>query len=120
MAVEVGQRVSPGQPLMPLVQDGIWVVANFKETQMNRIRTGQTVKITVDAFPGKVFTAHVESLSPGAGAIFALLPPDNATGNFTKVVQRIPVKIVFDPDSLKGYEDLMAPGMSVIVKVKVQ
>jgi membrane fusion protein (multidrug efflux system) len=120
VSVDVGQRISPGQPLIPLVQDGIWIVANFKETQMDRIRIGQTVTVKVDAFPGKVFQAHVESMSPGSGATFALLPPDNATGNFTKVIQRIPVKIVFDQSALQGYEDLLTPGMSVIVRVKVK
>jgi membrane fusion protein (multidrug efflux system) len=119
-SVEVGQRVAPAQPLLALVQDGLWIVANFKETQVDRIKPGQAVEVRVDTYRGKVFSARVDSISPASGAMFALLPPENASGNFTKVVQRIPVKIVFDPDALAGYEDLLVPGMSVIVKVKVQ
>jgi len=119
VGVQVGQRVSANQPLMPLVLDGLWVVANFKETQADRIRPGLPAEIRVDAYPGKVFAGHVDSLSPASGAIFALLPPENATGNFTKVVQRIPVKIVFEPGALAGYEDLLEPGMSVMVRVVV-
>jgi len=118
-AVEVGMRIVPSQPLMALVQDNVWVVANFKETQIDRMRPGMPVAVHVDTFPGKVFAAHVDSLSPASGAVFALLPPENATGNYTKVVQRIPVKIVFEPGVLSGYEDLLRPGMSVIVRVKV-
>ena len=119
ISVEAGQRVTAGQPLTSLVKDEVWVIANFKETQMNRIRLGMPVAVRVDAFPGIVFAAHVDSISPASGATFALLPPDNATGNFTKVIQRIPVKIVFEPGELAGYEDLLAPGMSVMVKVRV-
>jgi membrane fusion protein (multidrug efflux system) len=119
VAVQVGQRVSAGQPLMPLVLDGLWVVANFKETQVDRIRPGLPTEIRVDAYPGRVFAGHVDSISPASGATFALLPPENATGNFTKVVQRIPVKIMFEPGALAGYEDLLEPGMSVTVRVVV-
>jgi membrane fusion protein (multidrug efflux system) len=119
-AVQVGQQVSAGQPLLALVPDRLWVVANFKETQLANLRPGQPVTIKVDTFPGKVFAAHVDSLSPASGSMFALLPPENASGNFTKVVQRIPVKITFEPEALAGYEDLLRPGMSVIVKVKVR
>ncbi|MFH1676111.1 MAG: HlyD family secretion protein [bacterium] len=117
MSVQVGQRISPGQPLAPLVPDDIWVVANFKETQLARIRPGANTTIRVDAFRGKTFTGHVESLSPASGATFALLPPENASGNFTKVVQRFPVIIVFEPDTLGDYFGLLEPGMSVVVKV---
>lgn len=117
--VEVGNQVERGQALMSVVSDDKWVVANFKETQLARMKPGQEVEIKVDAFPGKKFTGHVNSMSPASGAQFALLPPDNATGNFTKVVQRIQVKITFDKESIKGYEDLIAPGMSVIPAVKV-
>jgi membrane fusion protein, multidrug efflux system len=117
MAAEAGQRVTAGQPLMPIVEDVVYVIANFKETQMDKIRPGLGVEIKVDAFPGRIFQAHVDSISPASGSIFALLPPENASGNFTKVVQRIPVKIVFDEGSLEGYQDLLEPGMSVIVKV---
>jgi len=119
VSVQVGQRISTGQPLLALVLPDIWVVANFKETQMDRIRPGLPVDIRVDAYPGKVFPGRVDSLSPASGATFALLPPENATGNFTKVVQRIPVKIVFDPGTLAGYEELLEPGMSVVVKVRI-
>jgi len=89
----------------------IWVIANYKETQMTHVRLGLPARITVDAFPDLVLAGHVESWSPGAGSTFALLPPDNATGNFTKVVQRIPVKIALDSDPALGA--LVRPGMSV-------
>ncbi len=102
-SVEVGQFVEAGQPLMAVVQDSdVWVVANFKETQLRQMRVGQPVEVEVDAYPGRTFHARVDSVGAATGAKFALLPPDNATGNFVKVVQRIPVKIVFtdapDPD----------------------
>jgi membrane fusion protein, multidrug efflux system len=119
LSVLAGQRVNSGSPLMALVKDGTWIVANFKETQMKRIRVGMPVEVKVDAFPGRAFKAHVDSLSPASGAAFALLPPDNATGNFTKVVQRIPIKIVFDNGAIAGYESLLASGMSVVVRVRV-
>ena len=115
----VGQRqVRPGQfvnvgtqiaVVMPL--PNIWVIANYKETQMTKIRVGQPARVTVDAFPDLVLTGHVDSWSPGTGSTFALLAPDNATGNFTKVVQRMPVKIVLDADPALGA--LVRPGMSV-------
>ena len=93
--VEVGQLVQAGQPLMAIVEGTeLWVVANFKETQLRKMRVGQRVDFTVDAYPKKEFRGRVESFSAATGAKFSLLPPDNATGNFTKVVQRIPVKIV--------------------------
>lgn len=93
--VEIGQLVQAGQPLMAIVQDrGVWVVANYKETQLRRMRVGQRVTFDVDAYPKRVFHGRVESFSAATGAKFSLLPPDNATGNFTKVVQRVPVKIV--------------------------
>ena len=94
--VELGNRVQVGQALYALVQPDLWVVANFKETQLTRMKAGQPVDVTIDAVGGKTFTGRVDSISPATGAQFALLPPDNATGNFTKVVQRVPVKIVFD------------------------
>jgi len=94
--VEVGQFVQAGQPLLAIVQGrDVWVTANFKETQLSRMRPGQPAEIEVDAYPGVVFHGKVESLSAATGARFSLLPPDNASGNFTKVVQRVPVKIVF-------------------------
>jgi membrane fusion protein (multidrug efflux system) len=118
--VQVGQRVQPGQRLMSLVQTTPWIVANFKETQLEKMRPGQPVEIKIDAFPHHVFTGRVDSISPASGADFALLPPDNATGNFTKIVQRVPVKIVFDSDSIKGYETLLTSGMSVTPTVETE
>jgi membrane fusion protein (multidrug efflux system) len=96
------------------------VTANFKETQLNKMRPGQKVEIKLDSFPGKKFEGWVDSIAPASGSEFALLPPDNATGNFTKVVQRIPVKIVFDPQSIKGYESMITPGMSAVVTVDLK
>jgi membrane fusion protein (multidrug efflux system) len=116
-SVEAGQRVQVGQPLMAIVEDQPWVVANFKETQLEKMRAGQHVEVEIDAFPKRKFRGHVDSLAPGSGNEFALLPPDNATGNFTKIVQRIPVKIVLDQDSTRGYENLISPGMSAVVTV---
>jgi len=117
--VEPGQRIQPGQQLMTIVSDDIWVVANFKETQLERMRPSQFVEIKIDSFPSHNFYGTVDSVSPGSGASFALLPPDNATGNFTKIVQRVPVKIRFDRQSTKGFENLLVPGMSAVVTVDV-
>ena len=119
-SVEVGQRVQSGTPLMAIVSNDLWVVANFKETQLANIKPGQKVEIKLDAFGGRKFEGRVDSFSPASGAQFALLPPDNATGNFTKVVQRIPVKVVFDAESVKGYESRIAPGMSATVNVELK
>jgi membrane fusion protein (multidrug efflux system) len=114
--VRPGQYVSVGTEVITLVPlPNVWVLANYKETQMTRVRLGQPARVTVDAFPGAVLHGHVDSWSPASGAQFALLPPDNATGNFTKVVQRIPVKIVLDPDP--ALADLLRPGMSVIATI---
>ncbi|MEA2955499.1 MAG: rane fusion protein multidrug efflux system [Alphaproteobacteria bacterium] len=114
--VRVGRYVQPGVQLLAIVPlADAYVVANFKETQLDRMRVGQRVKMEVDSYPGRVISGRVDSLSPASGAQFALLPPDNATGNFTKVVQRIPVKIVIDPDGPLAGE--LRPGMSVIAKV---
>jgi membrane fusion protein (multidrug efflux system) len=118
--VEVGQQVQAGTPLMALVNNDYWVTANFKETQLENMRVGQPVEIKLDAFTHHTFIGRVDSISPASGATFALLPPDNATGNFTKIVQRIPVKIVFDRNSIKGYESAIAPGMSAVVNVNVK
>ena len=116
-AVEEGQLVLPGQQLMTVVPlDDIWIVANYKETQMPRVRVGDPAQIRVDAYPGHVFEGRVESVSPATGAKFSLLPPDNATGNFTKVVQRVPVRI-----RLVGAADPqrpLRPGMSVRATVR--
>ena len=110
--VEVGNRVTVGGALMAVVQD-VWVVANYKETQLGKMKKNQPVKITVDAIPGRTFDGHIDSFSPGTGSTFALLPPDNATGNFTKIVQRVPVKILFEPDSIHDFRDRIVPGLSV-------
>ena len=115
--VEVGNRVSSGQTLMVLVEPELWVVANFKETQLAKMKIGQPVTITIDSIPGKTFTGTVNSFSPATGNQFALLPADNSTGNFTKIVQRVPVKIVFDANSTHGYEDRIRAGESADVKV---
>jgi membrane fusion protein, multidrug efflux system len=110
-ALRVGQYVQAGTALMAVVPlDAVYVVANYKETQLTDVRAGQKVEIEIDSFPGKVLHGHVDSLSPASGLEFALLPPDNATGNFTKIVQRVPVKIAVDDKTLGG---LLRPGMSV-------
>ena len=110
--VQAGQYVNAGTQVISVVPlPHVWVVANYKETQMTRVRIGQSARVTVDAFPGNVLHGHVDNWSPASGAQFSLLPPDNATGNFTKVVQRIPVKIVLDPDSPLAV--VLRPGMSV-------
>jgi membrane fusion protein (multidrug efflux system) len=119
-SVEVGAQVQAGQPLMAIVGDQLWIEANFKETQVQRMHPGEAVEIRLDAFPDHPFHGRVESLAPASGAQFALLPPDNATGNFTKVVQRIPVRIAIDPDSLRGYEAQVTPGMSANVSVALR
>jgi len=118
--VETGNRVQPGQALLAVVSPEVWVVANFKETQLTHLRPGQTVKLNVDTFPGRVFAGRVESVAPASGAQFALLPPDNATGNFTKIVQRVPVKIVFDDEALRDCAGRIVPGMSATVKVNIR
>lgn len=114
--VEVGQRIEPGQALMSVVSEDVWVTANFKETQLGRMRVGQPVDIEIDSFPGRKFTGEIDSFSPASGAKFSVLPPDNASGNFTKVVQRMPVKILFD-DSVGDFKRHIAPGMSCVVTV---
>ncbi|HEY9681431.1 MAG TPA: HlyD family secretion protein [Oculatellaceae cyanobacterium] len=117
--IEVGQRLQPGSQVLALVSNDKWIVANYKETQLRDIHVGQPVKITIDSLGDHVFTGRVESFSPASGASFALLPPDNATGNFTKIVQRIPVKIVLNQATMRSYGDRLTPGMSCVVKVKV-
>jgi membrane fusion protein (multidrug efflux system) len=120
VSVETGDQIQTGQALMPLVELNPWIEANFKESQIANLRLGQEAEISVDSIPNQVFHGKVDSIAPGSGATFALLPPDNATGNFTKVVQRIPVKIVFDPQSVKGFEDRIVAGMSTEVRVRVR
>ena len=117
-SVEQGAFVQPGQALLAIVPHQIWVVANFKETQLEHMRAGQPVEIKVDAYPDLKFSGKVESIQSGAGARFSLFPPENATGNFIKVVQRVPVKIVFDtaPDAQLS----LGPGISVEPKVRVK
>ncbi|WP_373544021.1 HlyD family secretion protein [Chamaesiphon sp.] len=118
--VEVGNRIQAGSPLMAVVDNNFWVVANFKETQLGKIKPKQPVEVKLDAFPNCIFRGFVDSISPASGAQFSLLPPDNATGNFTKVVQRIPVKVNLDPQSVKGYESRITPGMSAEVTVAIE
>ena len=117
-AVEEGAFVQIGQALMAIVPDEKWVVANFKETQLTHMRAGQKVKIKIDTYSGKTFKGHVDSIQRGTGSRFSLFPAENATGNFVKVVQRVPVKIVFDeqPDGKKP----LGVGMSVVPEVKVR
>jgi membrane fusion protein (multidrug efflux system) len=117
-SVEPGEHISTGQPLMSIVPQEVWVVANFKETQLRYMKPGQQVTIKVDARSGKTFKGHIDSIQAGTGSVFSLLPPENATGNYIKVVQRVPVKIVFDEDinDMKA----LSPGMSVIPVVKVK
>jgi len=112
-----GAYVQAGQSLMMFVPDDVWVTANFKETQIADMRPGQPVDIDVDAYPGRTFRGHVDSIQSGSGTAFSLLPPENATGNYVKVVQRVPVKIVFDhiPQDV-----VLGPGMSVVPSVKVR
>ena len=119
-SLETGQRVQFGQSVMAIVEPNVWIVANFKETQLGRVRPGQPVEISVDAIRGKKFTGKVDSFQSGTGAVFALLPPDNATGNFTKIVQRVPVKIIFDRQSIENYQSQIVPGLSVEVSVRVE
>ena len=117
--VEQGAYVQTGQALLALVPDDLWVVANFKETQLERMRPGQPVLIRVDAYPHRQFKGKVDSLQAGSGSRFSLLPPENAVGNYVKVVQRVPVKITFDePINLPEFD--LAPGLSVTPKVRVQ
>src|SRR5438034_8262268 len=116
-SVEIGQLVQPGQPLMSVVPlEDVWVTANLKETETADVTPGDSADITVDAYKGVHFRGHVESLSPATGAKFSLLPPDNATGNFTKVVQRIPVRIHLD--SPVDPTHTLRPGMSVVATIK--
>jgi membrane fusion protein, multidrug efflux system len=118
--VEVGNRIQPGSPLMAIVNNDYWVIANFKETQLEAMKPGQTVEIKLDSFPHHKFLGKVDSIAPASGAVSALLPPDNATGNFTKIVQRIPVKVKFEPSSIQGYETRITPGMSAEISVEVK
>lgn len=116
--VEKGNQVQPGQPLMAVVPlDDVWVVANYKETQLKKVRPGQKVKIKVDTYSGETFTGKVDSIMAGTGSAFSLFPPENATGNYVKVVQRVPVKIVLDRKDMAG---ILRVGMSVVPTVLVE
>jgi membrane fusion protein, multidrug efflux system len=116
LTAAIGAYAQPGQALMSLVPRNVWVTANFKETQLADMHVMQPVDIRIDAYPGRTFHGHVDSIQAGSGAAFTLLPPENATGNFVKVVQRVPVKIVFDGEP--GV--YLGPGMSVVPSVKVR
>jgi membrane fusion protein (multidrug efflux system) len=113
--VLAGQLVAPGTQVIDLVQADVWIQANFKETQLTNMRVGDLADVRIDTFPNRVFHGKVDQLSPASGSQFALLPPDNATGNFTKVVQRVPVKIVLSPG--QPYLDRLRPGFSAVVIV---
>jgi len=114
--VRAGQLVSPGTQVISLVQRDIWVQANYKETQVRHIRAGDDAEIKIDAFPGVTFRGKVDQVAPASGSQFALLPPDNATGNFTKIVQRVPVKILLQPGQTEA--DRLRPGLSVIATIR--
>ena len=114
--VRPGQLVNPGTQVISLIQKDVWVQANYKETQLRHMRPGDPAEIRVDAFPGLVLRGKVDQVAPASGSQFALLPPDNATGNFTKIVQRVPVKIVLDPDQSTAAQ--LRPGLSAIVTVR--
>ena len=116
--VRAGQLVSPGTQVLSLVQQREWVQANYREDQLRYIRAGDPAEIRVDAFPGVVWKGRVEQVSPASGSQFALLPPDNATGNFTKVTQRVPVKIILD--DLKDKSDRLRPGLSVVATIQTR
>ena len=116
-SVEMGNYVQTGQPLMEIVPEQIWIVANFKEIQLTHMKKGQSVSIKIDTYPGKRFKGHIDSIQRSTGAKSSLFPPENAVGSYVKIVQRVPVKIVFDED-IKDYN--IVPGMSVVPKVKVK
>jgi membrane fusion protein (multidrug efflux system) len=116
--VNLGNYVTPGQALVAVVPDEMWVTANFKETQLIHMKVGQPVEITIDAYPDTLLHAHIQSLQRGTGSVFSSLPAENATGNYVKVVQRLPVKIVFDGSDWRRLP--LAPGLSVSPRVTVQ
>jgi membrane fusion protein (multidrug efflux system) len=117
-SVEIGQNVQTGQELLTVVPlNDVWVIANFKETQLKKMRAGQPVNVDVDAY-GREYKGRVDAIGGATGAMFSLLPPENATGNYVKVVQRVPVRIVFDQG--ENQDELLRPGMSVVPKVKVR
>jgi len=118
-SIEIGNQIKAGQPVMAVVSlEDVHVIANYKETQLERVKTGQKVEIEIDTYPGKKFKGKVESIMAGTGSVFSLFPPENATGNFVKVVQRVPVKIVFDKGT--DPEHILRVGMSVEPTILVQ
>jgi len=117
--VEIGNQIQPGQSLMAVVPlDDIWITANYKETQLQGVKPGQRVKIKVDTYPGKVFYGRVDSVMAGTGVVFSLFPPENATGNYVKIVQRIPVKILLDEGTDPAH--ILRIGMSVVPTILVE
>ncbi len=118
-SVEVGMRVQPGQQLGAIVEEKVWVTANFKETQLADLHPGQEVKIVIDAMSNTPLTGTLDSFSPASGAQFSLLPADNATGNFTKIVQRVPVKISLRAEDIKQFKGRLVPGMSALAEVRL-
>ncbi len=118
-SVEVGARVQPGQMLAAIVQDEVWITANFKETQLGGLQVGQQVHVTIDALPKHPLVGRVDSFSPASGNQFALLPADNATGNFTKIVQRVPVKITLRAEDVQALRGRLAPGMSALAEIEL-
>ena len=117
--VDVGNYVNPGQSLLAIVPEQVWVTANYKETQLAAMKPGQPVDIAVDACPGRTFPGRVDSFQSGTGAVFSSLPAENATGNYVKVVQRVPVKITFDKQPPED-ECRLYPGLSVSPRVTVR
>jgi membrane fusion protein, multidrug efflux system len=115
--VDEGKYIQPGQALLAVVRNDTWIIANFKETQIGRMTVGQPVDVSVDAYPGKVFKGRIDSVQAGTGSVFSLLPPENATGNFVKVVQRVPVKVVIDTPFDESHP--LLPGLSVVPTVDV-
>ncbi|HET9155158.1 MAG TPA: HlyD family secretion protein, partial [Myxococcaceae bacterium] len=116
--VRAGQLVSAGTQVVSLVGPGVWVIANYKETQLAHVRVGNRAEVRVDGIPGVVWKGRVDTISPASGSQFSLLPPDNATGNFTKIAQRVPVKIVLDPE--QALSDRLRSGMSVTASIKTE
>jgi membrane fusion protein, multidrug efflux system len=117
-SIEPGDYVQVGQPLFAIVPPHVWATANFKETQLTNMRPGQPAEVEVDAYPARSLHGHVDSIQAGSGARFSLLPPENATGNFVKVVQRVPVKIALDEQP--SVQEVLGPGMSAVPDVKVR
>jgi membrane fusion protein (multidrug efflux system) len=116
----MGNYVSIGQALFMLVDPNVWVTANYKETQLTYMQPGQQVKISIDAFPKAKFYGHVDSIQAGSGSRFSVLPAENATGNYVKIVQRVPVKIIFDHGANTNNSEMLSPGLSVVPRVKIR